>query len=546
MRPFIAGIVMAALAGPVVAQKLVESIEVHVVNVDVVVTDRSGKPVTGLTKDDFELFENGKAQPLTNFYEVRAEPPAVTAEASVVNPAERATAPPAEMSARRFIIFVDNYSLHPFKRNQVFDSLVRFVDDHMRDRDEATLVVWNRRPKVVLPFTSDKAALRSAVAAEKKRGTTALTLDFDVANVKRQCLATAGIASRGRLTPPSFDTCHSMISAFADATWAGERALIEAIRMTMVSAAGMEGKKVLVLSSAYLPENPGLELFEWLQREVSGGAGMQPRFDAAQRSQTLSIEKLAREANADGVTFYVIDTADSRDAIGADQSEQSDPIEAFDSYTNTSMAFQSMARLTGGVAVTNTNNFELAFQTIARDLDFYYSLGYKPADERSGDRRIVVKAKNPAFTVRSRQTHAVKSGDEQVSDRVLANIAHEGMKSDWPFEVRVGTPARSGRFYNVPVELAIAPTLTLLPEGDKLVGGFTVYLAVGSDEGMSDVSKSRQTMRIPAVAEAAIRSRPLIFNAVLQVRGGESTLSVAVVDTISNTAGFQRARIVTR
>ena len=52
-------------------QPLVETIEVRVANVDVVVRDRHGNPVVGLTKDDFELFDDGARQNLTNFYEVR-------------------------------------------------------------------------------------------------------------------------------------------------------------------------------------------------------------------------------------------------------------------------------------------------------------------------------------------------------------------------------------------------------------------------------------------------------------------------------------------
>src|SRR5262245_60930247 len=45
------------------------SIEVSIVNVDVFVTTKDGQRVRGLTKDDFEIFENGKKQPITNFAE---------------------------------------------------------------------------------------------------------------------------------------------------------------------------------------------------------------------------------------------------------------------------------------------------------------------------------------------------------------------------------------------------------------------------------------------------------------------------------------------
>src|SRR6266849_894846 len=76
MRRLVA-VVSLFLALPFDAQeKLVESIEVHVVNVDVVVTDRAGNPVPGLKREDFELYENGKPQAISNFYEVSPSPPA--------------------------------------------------------------------------------------------------------------------------------------------------------------------------------------------------------------------------------------------------------------------------------------------------------------------------------------------------------------------------------------------------------------------------------------------------------------------------------------
>src|SRR3954454_6165926 len=51
-------------------QRLVETLDIRVINLDVVVTDRKGNPVHGLKKSDFEIIENGMAKPLSNFYEV--------------------------------------------------------------------------------------------------------------------------------------------------------------------------------------------------------------------------------------------------------------------------------------------------------------------------------------------------------------------------------------------------------------------------------------------------------------------------------------------
>lgn len=75
-------ILIAALTGgPLVAQKappktppgelqpLTERIDVRVIGVDVVVTDKKGNAVNGLTRDDFQIFENGIEKPISNFYD---------------------------------------------------------------------------------------------------------------------------------------------------------------------------------------------------------------------------------------------------------------------------------------------------------------------------------------------------------------------------------------------------------------------------------------------------------------------------------------------
>jgi len=48
-----------------------ESVEVRVINVDVVVTDKQGLPVTGLQPTDFDLKVDGEKLPIQYFTEVR-------------------------------------------------------------------------------------------------------------------------------------------------------------------------------------------------------------------------------------------------------------------------------------------------------------------------------------------------------------------------------------------------------------------------------------------------------------------------------------------
>jgi len=272
-----------------------------------------------------------------------------------------------------------------------------------------------------------------------------------------------------------------------------------------------------------------------------------PQMEAADRSQVLNIEQLGREANADGITFYPFDTADSRLASLPDEHDPPGAQESFVAFTNTAAAYQTLATMTGGVAITDITNYDLALDTIAADLSSYYSLGYRPSTEGATEHNISVRMKNPAYRVRSRRTFVVKSNEEQVSDRVLANIVRENVKSEWPFEIKVGKPIAAGRFFNVPFELVIPPTITLLRDGDDVTGGFTVYVAVGDEQGrFSDVTKRVQPVRIPVAAEPGVRKAPITYRAMLQMRGGQNTVSVAVVDTTTNVAGYQRVTTTVR
>src|SRR3954470_9379520 len=109
------------------AQQINEVIEVNVVEIEVVVLDSHGKPVSGLTKDDFEVREGGKKREITNFYavdhgEIHYDAPAAPLSATTTAAPEP---PPAPIPAPplHYVIYVDNAHLDLKQRNRVLDSL---------------------------------------------------------------------------------------------------------------------------------------------------------------------------------------------------------------------------------------------------------------------------------------------------------------------------------------------------------------------------------------------------------------------------------------
>src|SRR5690349_19191141 len=138
-RLLVAAVLGLAALAPSLSAQLVETIEVRVTNVDVVVTDSKGNPVAGLTKDDFELRENGQLQTITNFYEIGgaqlASAPAGAA-ATAAAATEPPPQPPVEMRQRRIVVFLDQYSMHPFRRNEVAKAVRDALDKLMREGDD--------------------------------------------------------------------------------------------------------------------------------------------------------------------------------------------------------------------------------------------------------------------------------------------------------------------------------------------------------------------------------------------------------------------------
>jgi hypothetical protein len=107
--------------------------------------------------------------------------------------------------------------------------------------------------------------------------------------------------------------------------------------------------------------------------------------------------------------------------------------------------------------------------------------------------------------------------------------------------------ARDGGHFTIPVQVIMPSTITLLPQDEKLVGGFILYFVVGNDDGStSDVMRRPQGLGIPPAAEKAIRAKPMTYNTAIRVKPGESVLSVGIVDQLSGATGFARAKIFAR
>ena len=113
------------------------------VRISTVVTDRLGKPVTGLSAKDFELREDGVVQQLVSVEARRPEP-------------------------RRLAILLDEFHIAPADNALVREALTRFIDTQLRDDDHVVLLK-PLDPLTSITLTTDREGLRAAVGSFQGR-----------------------------------------------------------------------------------------------------------------------------------------------------------------------------------------------------------------------------------------------------------------------------------------------------------------------------------------------------------------------------------------
>jgi VWFA-related protein len=545
-------LIAALTAGPLAAQqknppvetpKLTESIDVRVIGVDVVVTDKKGKPVTGLTKDDFRIFENGIEKPISNFYEIEGK----TATQAVVVPtpgAPAAAAPPKEeineQLRRRIILYIDNLSLAPFNRNRVFKQMKEFVKDAMRPGDEAMVATYNRSLKVRTPFTRDPIQIQQtldAIAGESAQGTANRSEFKDVTSRINDA--------------ETYEDATATARAYAQSVEHDLRQSVESISGLLTTLAGVEGKKILVLTTEGFQIQPGREAFTLID-EVAREKGWQSSsmLEAMGFNDNALIESIAKTANANGITIYPIHAGGlsaGNEGMTADNQQATSYNVTSAAASNTTESLQLMAEMTGGVATARTNNFAGAFKNIIRDLDSYYSLGYRAGTERvDRQRELEVRVKNRNLQVRNRQTFVEKSTFQEMSDRVIANLLYKTKANDLGIHVKVDSPIPANDLFRVPVEIHIPiDSLMLFQQGEAYMGGFSLYVVVGNKDGdMSDVSRKSHQITIPVTDFAKAKGKYYTYTLDLMCERGLNKISVGVVDDVSNTSGFDKQQVI--
>lgn len=524
--------------------RFVDVTEVTVVEVDVAVSEK-GKPVTSLTRADFEVFQNGKPQEISNFYAyqrrvVGAEPEAEATPRpeDLVGQPEPVDVPPPPKP--RFIVFyVDNENVTPFNRNRVLTKVNDFVRQNLRAPDQAMVASYQRSLKIVQPFTSDPQeivdglrGLRTYTGGRVEVNSSRREIE-DFINTESNRSSTSGDPYT-----QATDRAKSFAREQRNTLVFTVRALQELVGMMT----GLPGKKAIIYVSDGLPWTPGLELFYEIQDVYRNTSSIS---DSREFDSVELYRGLITTAAAADVTFYTIDARGLEAELGIEAENRTarSPIGAQIARSNYQDSLSYMADQTGGLAILNSNDVTDGLERIAEDFETYYSLGYRLVPSGQ-DRmhRIEVKVKgNRKFTLKYRRFFTEKTLGNQIADRVVSGLTFQLPENPLGIEVTTGepAPASSGR-WTLPVDVRIPiERLALIPDGDVLAGYVTVYYAARDTEGkQSDLQTKEHAVKIPQAEYEAARTKYYTISASLLLEPGRYRISIGTRDQLTNQAGY--------
>jgi len=122
---------------------------VTTVEIPVTVTDSSNRLITGLTKDDFEVFEDGDEEPVTQFSDKRTP-----------------------VSVGVLLDISDSMRGQPIVDARA--ALDRFMAELLDAGDEAFAGAFNHLPRILVPWTAPPSRLAGRLANERPTGGTAI------------------------------------------------------------------------------------------------------------------------------------------------------------------------------------------------------------------------------------------------------------------------------------------------------------------------------------------------------------------------------------
>jgi VWFA-related protein len=392
------------------------------VQVDATVSDKAGEFVPDLTKDDFEVLEDGRKQTVDRIevvnvpFEPRSLPALLTGR-----PIEPDVFTNEVSPGRLYLIVMDDLHVNPARSLAARRIARMFIEENMAPNDVAAVVVTSGNRRTAQEFTGNRRLLLEAV--DKFQGR-------KVVSPGLASLAVTGTPEEGGANiadPQRMFNARTWLDVLASlASFAGT---IQDRRKSIVMIS--EGPDLDIAASditpMYAPLNNRLSQGETgedpMKAEPPSGFPLSRRelrdrlrdfIDAASRANVLlyAFDPVAYTQGGDDMVDIASGLPGEADAKYGLEIVRSSRVQ--DGIRAAQDNLRTVSTATGGFAVIS-RSFPNAFERIRADNSRYYILGYYPTnDKRDGKfRRINVRVRRADLTVMARRGYVMPKADKK-------------------------------------------------------------------------------------------------------------------------------------
>lgn len=504
--------------------------EIEAVEIDVRVVDAAGSPVAGLSRDDFELFEDGVRQHVKTFAEFdvpfHARPAGPAAEPDV----ETNRHP---LDGRLYLIVLDDLHVHPHRAARVKHAVRRFLEEHFAAKDRAALVVTSGRTEASQELTRSRQALLAALEQFQGRKLRSSTLErLDRYYLIRDTLNRDEPNHRGQtkvLDPLDFERGYTA------------RTALETLAGAARWLANVPARRKALL---FVSEGIDYDIHDVFESRDAGGIMVSTReaIGAAARSN---------------VSIYAIDPR-GLTALGAEQIEMAGLPE------DTSLglgpgslqreielgqnSLRTLATETGGFAIVNDSELASAFGRIVSENSRYYVLGYEPSNRKRDGRfrRVEVRVKRPGVRVAARPGYVAPGKDDSRKAEASEGSAPElrplldspipvaGLPLDSDVAIFRGANDKASAL----LTLEIGPALTFTESGGQHHGRVDIgMMAIASDGRIAARDDRGIELKLKPETYAHVRRHGFRTLSRLELPPGRYQLRIAAREPRSGQAG---------
>ena len=392
-------------------------ISTSLIQVDVTVTDKKGNVITDLRPEEFEVYQNGKKQTVTNFSFISVEKSSENLNPQTAKLDKKTIPiPPVKLKTeqvrRTYALVVDDLGINFGNIFWVKQSLKKFVNEQMQEGDLVAIIRTGSGIGALQSFTSDKRQLIAAIEKirwnPQGRGGTSTFAPIGT---------TLSQDRDGNVGLGGEDGPNVRVVKGTDEEIAFLKQLDE-IRNENFSVGTLGALNYIIRGMTNLPGRKSIILFSEGFVLTANGAPNQV-YDA--------MRLLADYANRASVVIYTIDP---RGLVVPGFESQDQVRDVFDSrniaaaesrrtsFEESQSSLEYLASQTGGIPFINQNNIDKGLRQAVNDQSSYYLLGYQPDNDTFDTKKnkynqLDVKVTRPGVRVRHR------SGFFNVTDNVI-------------------------------------------------------------------------------------------------------------------------------